>query len=320
MNIHLSSEVIWSLAITSLIGLWLIWQAVRINSDIDILQLSVNWFRDRPIILPSLLFLISPFLSTYIFHNLSPDFNKILDNKIIAQLLITFGAVISIYIGNRALESFRKTQEQKKIAKILIASMEFHCECLKEIDRSIQDFVYESDMENIEFKVTQSREDNIYESTIKQIGVLKIEDTDKFYKYYTTLNSLLGNIMQNEKARGLSSEKYREIKIFKNYHHQQDIQEKIEIFFLDINLYLMSISKEILLDIDKFNKYKELLKADYSKIRRKNHTHGKMYDLLRRTEKLFKKYGLLAELEDHYNRQKSLWLSYSTAQELNEEN
>lgn len=59
MNIHLSSEdieVIWSLAITSLIGLWLVWQAVKINSDIDILQLSVNWFRDRPIILPTLVF------------------------------------------------------------------------------------------------------------------------------------------------------------------------------------------------------------------------------------------------------------------------
>jgi len=38
--------------------------------------------------------LIFPFLSTYIFEKLQPDFNKILDKKIIAQLLTTFGTVI----------------------------------------------------------------------------------------------------------------------------------------------------------------------------------------------------------------------------------
>ena len=124
MNLH--SEVILNLALTSLIGLWLIWQAIKINSNIDIFQIVVNWFRDRPIILPSLFFSISPFVSAYIFHNLQPDFNQIFDNKILVQVLTTFGAVISIYIGNRALESFRKIQGQKKVAKIIIVSMEGH--------------------------------------------------------------------------------------------------------------------------------------------------------------------------------------------------
>jgi hypothetical protein len=124
MNINLTSEIIWSLAVTILIGLWLIWEALNIHPGIDILKISVNWFRDRPIILPSLLLLIFPFLLSGIIHNLPPNFNNIFDNKIIAQLLATFGAVISIYIANRALEKFKKTQEQKKIAKILIASME----------------------------------------------------------------------------------------------------------------------------------------------------------------------------------------------------
>jgi hypothetical protein len=56
MNLH--SEVILNLALTSLIGLWLIWQAIKINSNIDIFQIVVNWFRDRPIILPSLFFIL----------------------------------------------------------------------------------------------------------------------------------------------------------------------------------------------------------------------------------------------------------------------
>ncbi|MTJ55766.1 hypothetical protein FJR38_25425 [Anabaena sp. UHCC 0253] len=48
MNISLSSESIFlSLAVTSLIGLWLIWQAVKINPGIDIWKISVKWLSDR---------------------------------------------------------------------------------------------------------------------------------------------------------------------------------------------------------------------------------------------------------------------------------
>jgi hypothetical protein len=97
MNLH--SEVILNLALTSLIGLWLIWQAIKINSNIDIFQIVVNWFRNRPIILPSLVFLIFPFLFAYIFQDLPPNFNQIFDNKILVQVLTTFGAVTSFLIG-----------------------------------------------------------------------------------------------------------------------------------------------------------------------------------------------------------------------------
>ena len=55
---NLPVEFILSLAIEILIGLWLIWQAIKINSNIDIFKIGVNWFRDRPIILPSLFFWI----------------------------------------------------------------------------------------------------------------------------------------------------------------------------------------------------------------------------------------------------------------------
>ncbi len=56
MNLPL--EVILSLVLEILIGLWLIWQAIKINSNTDIFQIVVNWFRDRPIILPSLVRLL----------------------------------------------------------------------------------------------------------------------------------------------------------------------------------------------------------------------------------------------------------------------
>ncbi|PHM10662.1 hypothetical protein CK516_07315 [Nostoc sp. 'Peltigera malacea cyanobiont' DB3992] len=69
---NLPSEVIWSLTLTSIIGLWLTWQAIKMNSNIDIFYIVINWFREKPIILPSLLLLISPFCFT--FFKKSPQF------------------------------------------------------------------------------------------------------------------------------------------------------------------------------------------------------------------------------------------------------
>jgi hypothetical protein len=189
MNLH--SEVILNLALTSLIGLWLIWQAIKINSNIDIFQIVVNWFRDRPIILPSLFFSISPFVSAYIFHNLQPDFNQIFDNKILVQVLTTFGAVISIYIGNRALESFRKIQGQKKVAKIIIVSMEGHLDNLEEILKYLNENLSESLMHRIDNKVNQIRKNYIYESALKEVGILASKHIDIISKSSIALNSIL---------------------------------------------------------------------------------------------------------------------------------
>ncbi|MEI6442222.1 MAG: hypothetical protein WCO29_03630 [Nostocales cyanobacterium ELA583] len=196
MNLH--SEVILNLALTSLIGLWLIWQAIKINSNIDIFQIVVNWFRNRPIILPSLVFLIFPFLFAYIFQDLPPDFNQIFDNKILVQVLTTFGAVISIYIGNRALESFRKIQEEKKVARILIASIEGHLDYLRQINRELNGTILsKSQMENIENTINQIRKDYIYESALKSIGVLNIQYIDFISTYSRNLNCLLDTILNS---------------------------------------------------------------------------------------------------------------------------
>jgi len=72
--------------------------------------------------------------------NLPADLNKIFDNRIIDQLLTTFGTVISIYFGNIALESFRKTQGEKKVAKLIVASMEGHLVYLSEIIRCLEGY------------------------------------------------------------------------------------------------------------------------------------------------------------------------------------
>jgi hypothetical protein len=204
---NLDSEVILSLALTSLIGLWLIWQTIKINSNIDIFQIVVNWFRDRPIILPSLFFLISPFFFAYIFQDLpnfsSADINKLtinnaISDKILEKILLILTTVTSFLIGNRFLEGFRKIQEEKKVARILVASIEGHLDYLRQINRELNGTILsKSQMENIENTINQIRKDYIYESALKSIGVLNIQYIDFISTYSRNLNCLLDTILNS---------------------------------------------------------------------------------------------------------------------------
>lgn len=307
MNINLSSEIIWILAVNSLIGLWLIWQTVKIYPGIDILKISVNWFSNRPIILPSLLFLICPFLSTYIFQNLSQYFNnKIWENKIIAQLLLTqslttFGAVISIYVGNRALESFRKTQEKKKIAKILIASMEAHLEYLNKIKEIFGDgnSFDKSEINKIQSIINQIKKDYIYESALKLLGIFDSQNIDAIYKYSRNLNSSLDDILNS----------FEKVDRFMIRTDLNILKVKIKVLSMEAKLCIITLSKEIVQDADQFNNYKKLIIDEYANNRTEDDIHGfsplEIQDILKRIVILFEGYGLHSEIDASYNQEKN---------------
>lgn len=52
----------------SIAGVWLIYKYILITYRLDIIVELLNCLKHRPIIMPSLLFILSPFISTLIFH------------------------------------------------------------------------------------------------------------------------------------------------------------------------------------------------------------------------------------------------------------
>jgi hypothetical protein len=287
MNINLTSEIIWSLAVTILIGLWLIWEALNIHPGIDILKISVNWFRDRPIILPSLLLLIFPFLLSGIIHNLPPNFNNLFDNKIIAQLLATFGAVISIYIANRALEKFKKTEEKKKIGKILIASMEAHLEYINKLTPYFCDNSFDkSTINKIERIINQIKKDYIYESALKSVGIFDSQEIDFIYRYARNIIFYLDEILAvfDNKDRFVSVTKLRISNV------------KLQVISMEAKLCIMILIKQIVQDNDRLKLYQKLIINEYAKHREKYNIYGysplEIQDIVKTTAILFEGYGL----------------------------
>lgn len=295
MNMSLPSEVVWSLAITGLIGLWLIGQSVLISYQVNLLKPLIDWFNKRFIILPSILFLITPFLIPYLINQISESRNGLIITPLDRALTI-LATASSIFIGNRYLEGFRKRQEQKKIAKLLISSIQGHLEQLQTILTYLNGTLSESDAQLIGVEVNQIQNDYIYESALKQIGVFDLKDVNLISEYSRTLSSILRDILTS----------YDKEKKNTNVTFQAYSKRKTEALMIDAKLYIMALSKRILQDDDKFNEYKELVKKDYLLIK----IHGKrwgfnpeMYnsltrnDPLKRTELLFKEFGLIAELE-----------------------
>jgi hypothetical protein len=298
MNINLSLENILSLSVTSVIGLWLILQTVKIYPGIDIVKISINWFSNRPIILPSLQFLILPFFFSGIIQKLPPDFNKIFDNKIILQLLTTLGAIISIYIANIALESFRKTQEQKKIAKILIASIEAHLEYLHKLQQYLGDNKFDkSDINKIKRIIGQIQKDYIYESALKSVGIFNSQNIDVIYRYARNISSYLDDILNS----------FENIDRFMKITVLNTLRFKLPAISMEAKLCIIQLSKEIVKDNEKFSMYKKIIINEYAKNRAEDNIRGfstlEMQGILRTTEILFKGYGLHSEIDASYNEE-----------------
>ncbi|MBG1258689.1 hypothetical protein [Nostoc commune] len=258
MNLPL--EVMWSLILTSLIGLWLIWQAIKINSNIDIFDIAINWFRDRPIILPSLLFLISPFFFTFFksllnFYN--ADMNNAILDKFFEEILVILATITSFLIGNRFLEGFKKSQEEKKVAKMIIASIEGHLEYLKKIKRDLElgTLLSKSEMESIESTINQITKNYIYESALKSVGVFTIKHIDVISRYSRRLNTLLDNILNSyEKSFKLTVEDEKTNRYIP-LSTLQILRKNIEELTYDAKSCIRKLSTEILHENDKFNKY-----------------------------------------------------------------
>jgi hypothetical protein len=240
-------------------------------------------------------------LSSNIIHNLPPKFNNIFDNKIIAQLLTTFGTVTSIYIGNRSLDSFRKTQEKKKIAKILVAGMEVHLEYLNKIQHNLSGTQLKKlETNNIERIINQIKTDYIYESALKLVGIFDSKNIDVIYKYSNNLNYFLDDILNS----------YEKIDGFISYTHLLILKEKIKAISMEAKINIITLSKEIVQDNDKFNTYTKSIIDEYGKNKAKGEMHSfstlEIQDILERVQILFKDYGLHSEIDASYNKEKTL--------------
>jgi hypothetical protein len=174
-------------------------------------------------------------------------------------------------------------------------------------------------MHRIDNKVNQIRKNYIYESALKEVGILASKHIDIISKSSIALNSIL-----DETPRVYDMQQKFQDRKSKTY-----VRLGIEKIVINIQLDIMILSREILQDNEKFNAYREKVKDVYSQMRVQINEpyvlddHGQrkiesihycsenMEKILGRIETLFGEYSLLTELDDFYNKKKiefdALW-------------
>lgn len=286
MNMNLPPTVFWSVLVT---GSWLIWQTVMIVYKINIFTFLSNWFKDRPIILPAIFFLISPFLSTKIIQSLSESNQNFTGNNVAINTSLTIlTTAASIFIGNRYLEGFKQNQEQKKIAKLLIVSIQEHLKHLKQIQDYLKGTLSESDIKIITSKITRITNDTLYKESLSKIGFFPTKILNLVINYAQILNSIIDDTPTN------------------NIYIQQWSKRKIEAIKIEGKLCIMILNKQVVKDQKNFEDFTKSIKEEYCRVKHNNRPgiidNYIVNEALSRTEKLFEELGRTNELNNEFNQ------------------
>jgi hypothetical protein len=88
------------------------------------------------------------------------------------------------------------------------------------------------------------------------------------------------------------------------------LKEKIKAISMEAKINIITLSKEIVQDNDKFNTYTKSIIDEYGKNKAKGEMHSfstlEIQDILERVQILFKDYGLHSEIDASYNKEKTL--------------
>lgn len=245
----------------------------------------------KEILWPSFFFLTSPFIFSIAFSE--AGFGKFKEIKGIDTVLTILTTAASIYTGNWFLENYRKKQKKEEIARLLVASLEEHLSYLKDIQRDLMEAALPKERFNrIDMYVARIKNDDIYKLALNQIGIFQTESIKEITRYSSGLKQLLDEL-KRASAQATGSPGIVGL-----------LQRKTDSRMLDAGLCLISLNKKVIDDEESFNKFKDLVKHNYSRIKFNGEASEgitfELRDSLKNIEKLFEEFGIADELNDYY--------------------
>jgi hypothetical protein len=239
---------------------------------------------EKGILIPSALFLLSPFLSPIFLNFLSGL------NKESSLGLTIFASAFAIFVANILVENFKKNQIKKKTAKILLNTIDEHQIILSTIkakldsikERELDQFVIEQ-IKSSEIEINILNTDNLFKEALREIVLFETDIIDTITEYSRELNRLL-NSKNNFLEPRLETIDNLEI---------QTRRCKI-----NATLCLVILTKKIIYIQEDFDSFKNLLKGEYEELRRISDLKKfKLEKKIIQIERLFKEFGISNQLE-----------------------
>jgi hypothetical protein len=253
------------------LGFFRIWKKITLRDE-------------KGVLIPSALFLLSPFLSP-IFLNFLSGFNKE------SSLGLTiFASAFAIFVANILVENFKKNQIKKKTAKILLNTIDEHQIILSAIkakldsikERELDQFVIEQ-IKSSEIEINILNTDNLFKEALREIVLFETDIIDTITEYSRELSRLL-----NSKNNFLEPR----IETIDNLEIQTRRCK------INATLCLVILTKKIIYIQEDFDSFKNLLKGEYEELRRISDLKKfKLEKKIIQIERLFKEFGISNQLE-----------------------
>ena len=242
-------------------GLWLFYQ-------LGVLKYLKKINDQKRILWPSLFFLTSPFIFSLAFSG-AGGIASLSEIPGINSVITILTTTASIYIGNWFLDSYRKEQKKKEIAKMLVSSLEEHLTYFKHIKTNLEKMYFggiilpsngirlREELNTININIAFIENDDLYNTALNQIVILPTERLKEITRYSNLLKQLIYEFKKIE-------DKKLEVIISGRFHL---LKSKIECIDISAGLCLIGLSKEVLNDVKLFNKFKDLVKINYFRIK-----------------------------------------------------
>lgn len=121
--------------VETIILFWLAKEIILACHNFNIFDYLVDWIKNRPTVLPSLLFFIFPFLAFFSVDNLSVLPAKYTNDKILSTWLTTIATsmltAFGLFLNNRYSEKSKDKREQQELSNILICIIGGHLKQIK---------------------------------------------------------------------------------------------------------------------------------------------------------------------------------------------
>lgn len=243
---------------------------------------------EKGILLPSALFLLSPFLV--------PRFLNFLFglNRESSLGLAIFTSVSAIFGANILVENFKKNQIEKKTAKILLNTIEEHWMILGRIQVKLNSIERNAidQLKDIEIEVDILNSDDLFKTALSEVVLFETDIIDTITEYYRELNIILNSQKAFLESQNQSKETIDNLLI------------KTRLCKINAMLCLAIISKKIFYIQEDFDRFRKLLKGEYEFLRPiwdKNNIDFKEFLAFEKKviqiEKLFQEFGISNQLE-----------------------
>ena len=296
--------------VETVIFIWLLKESILAVLNFNILEYLNNWFKDRPIILPSVLFLILPFLISLVIDTSILSLEESENNSSFFTWITTISTVaftaFGLFLNNRYSEIRKNKKEQKELANILIPIVNGHLlriQTLKEI--KINTIPSDDDLEKINSCINTIQNDVIYQSCLSKGGMYESKIINLIIEYNQTISLFIDEFNRSLK---------RDNPLYLCPCFVGRYKDIVHIIIVKSYLVLMVLSKLIINDNQKYKEIKAKIVEEYCCICAKEttllisddfvvQTHGWHSTTLDKKELIeliifiFKELGILNELK-----------------------